>query len=107
MIQNIYTVYDNAAKAFLPPFYVQNDEVAIRTFADAVYSDNHQFNRYPADYTLMYAGTFEDSTGIFKTKAPTKVVGALEVPRPKQLDQLDLMQEFIGDAPEKENQSEV
>ena len=36
MIHNIFSVYDNKAEAFLPPFVLPKREMAIRTFADSI-----------------------------------------------------------------------
>lgn len=63
MIQQMYSVYDEKAGAFLPPFFVPTHGIALRAFKDCVNSKDHQFGKHPADYTLFYFGDFEDADG--------------------------------------------
>lgn len=79
MHQNVYAVYDQAAKAYLAPFFLNNDEMAIRIFRDCANSNDHQFGRFPSDYTLFHLGTFDDTTGMLESWAPQKIISALEV----------------------------
>lgn len=70
MMHKVYSVYDQAAKAFLPPFCLRNDQQAIRTFKDCVNSPNHQFNAHPEDYSLYLMGEFNDALGEFTNEQP-------------------------------------
>nr|DAV55806.1 MAG TPA: DNA binding protein [Microviridae sp.] len=63
MILHIYSIFDNKARAYLPPFFMVNDQVAYRAFADAVADPSHQFSKNPNDYCLYCIGSFDDSTG--------------------------------------------
>jgi hypothetical protein len=63
MIHNIFSVYDNKAEAFLPPFVLPKHEMAIRTFADSINNPETQLFLHPADYTLFTLGTFDDELG--------------------------------------------
>lgn len=63
MKQNAYTVYDEKAQAFLPPFFMHQDGMATRTFADCVNDADHNFGKHPHDYTLFQIGSFDDNTG--------------------------------------------
>ena len=63
MIHNIFSVYDNKAEAFLPPFVLPKHEMAIRTFADSINNPETQLFLHPADYTLFSLGTFDDELG--------------------------------------------
>lgn len=65
MIYNVFSVYDEKADAFLPPFILPNANMAKRVFADCVNSDTHQFGLNPLDYTLYELGQFDDSNGQF------------------------------------------
>ena len=56
----IFSVYDQKAEAYLPPFFIPNAAMAQRTFSEAVNSPSHQFGKHPADYTLIELGTFDD-----------------------------------------------
>jgi len=61
-----YSVYDSAAKAFLPPFFMHNNAVAIRAFAHSANDENHQFCASPEDYTLWNIGSWTDDQGDFE-----------------------------------------
>ena len=93
MLQKVYSVFDNAAKAFLPPFFLPEEAMAIRTFSDCVNSDTHQFGLNPGDYTLMYLGEFEQSSGLFNSMVPEKVINGLEVPKKENERQVDAFKE--------------
>lgn len=75
MIHKIYTIYDEKAEAYLPPFFLPNDAMAIRTFSDCVQSPEHQFGKHPSDYTLMSSGHFDDLSGEFIIAANNKSLG--------------------------------
>lgn len=63
MVHGIYSVYDAKAKAFIAPFFLPNNALAVRAFAGCARDLTHQFFRYPEDFTLYRLGTFEDSNG--------------------------------------------
>lgn len=65
MKQKIFVVYDDKAKAYLPPFFLPEIGMATRAFGDCVNDATHNFGRHPEDYTLFMAGTFDDSSGAF------------------------------------------
>jgi len=64
MKMSIYSVFDSVAKAYLPPFYMLNDDTALRVYADCANDPAHQFCKFPTDFTLFNIGEFEDSTGV-------------------------------------------
>lgn len=74
----IFSVYDKAVGAFLPPFYVRSRGEALRSFSEACNDGKHNFNRHAADYSLMFLGYFDDTSGMFSTADPTRIVGAYE-----------------------------
>ena len=57
MKHNIFSVYDEKAQAFLPPFFLPEVGMATRIFGDCVNSDEHQFGKHPTDYTLFHLGS--------------------------------------------------
>lgn len=65
MKHEMMAVYDSAAKAYLPPFFLPNKQMGIRTFTDCLESDDHQFARHPEDYTLFSLGQFDYETAEF------------------------------------------
>lgn len=96
MIQKLFTVFDEKAEAFLPPFFVPTDGIAKRAFADCVNSKDHQFGKHPADYTLFFLGEFyeHDASIVLVNR---KVVGnGIEFLRS---DMADTLQELRDDSP--------
>ncbi len=75
MIHKIFSIFDQKAKAYLPPFVLPEVGMATRTFADCVNSEEHQFGRHPGDYTLMELGTWDDSTCNYELSNPIKSLG--------------------------------
>lgn len=65
MIQQIFSVFDEKANAYLPPFYLPEIGMAKRTFQDCVNSESHAFGKHPEDYTLLHMGEFDDTSGAF------------------------------------------
>lgn len=65
MLLNIYSIYDVKAKAYINPFLLPNDQMAIRTFSDCVNDVNHQFNKNPDDYILYKLSEFDNISGNF------------------------------------------
>ncbi len=58
----MFSIYDDKANAYLPPFTLPRAEMAQRTFSDCVNSENHAFALHPGDYTLYELGVFDDET---------------------------------------------
>ena len=73
-IQNIYSIRDSAAEAFLPPFFMANDVMAIRAFASLVNEKGHLFNANPQDFALYCIGSFDASHGTITADEPPRVV---------------------------------
>jgi len=65
MKHRVFTIFDDKARCYLPPFTLPEQGMALRTFSDCVNSPDHQFGRHPADYTLFELGFFDDNSGIF------------------------------------------
>lgn len=63
MREEIFTVFDTAAKRFLQPFFADTVEVACRMFRELVNKEGHQFNKYPEDYVLFHLGTYDGENG--------------------------------------------
>lgn len=81
MIHTVCAVYDAASCAFMPPFCVQREGIAIRAFTDAVNSRNHPLSEHPEDYTLYLIGEFNDTTGEFTNSHHQKLQTGLGVVR--------------------------
>lgn len=68
-----FTVFDSAARRFLEPFHAETVEVALRMFRTLVEKENHQFNRFPEDYTLFHIGEFDAVTGKYLPIEPVSL----------------------------------
>lgn len=64
MREEMFSVYDSAARRYLQPFFAETIEVACRMMRALVNKEGHQFNRFPEDYTLFHLGTFDGETGL-------------------------------------------
>lgn len=75
---NIYTIFDRAAKAFVPPFYQKQDGEAIRSFEDAINLPGHPMFTHPEDYTLYKLGVFDDEkAAVYIDPEMTKIAAGL------------------------------
>lgn len=80
MIAKSYTVFDKKAGAFLQPFFIQNEGLAVRAILDVMADKEHSFYRYAEDYQLFEIGHFDDQKGVFEgLNDPMPVVGLLEL----------------------------
>jgi hypothetical protein len=52
-MENIYAIYDVKAEQFLPPFFAKTNGVEIRMFEQAANDQQHDFNKYAEDYSLL------------------------------------------------------
>lgn len=59
----IFTVYDNKAKAYITPFFLPTQGMAVREFEYVCNDPTHMFCRFPTDYTLFMIGEFDESSG--------------------------------------------
>lgn len=80
MIYEIYTVYDSAAEAYLPPHFMRSHGEALRAFESAVSDSSHQFHKHAADYTFFHIGSYNDLTAeIIPLSSPVPLARAHEV----------------------------
>jgi len=90
----IFAIHDIKANAFLQPFFMLTNGMAIRSFETAVNDKNTQFHVYPTDYTLFELGAYDDATGyITSLQVPIPLGSAKEYLKPNPqlsiLDRLD------------------
>ncbi len=57
------SIYDSKAEAWLNPMCFQALGQAMRSFSDAVNSNEGDFSRHPEDYTLFHIGSFNVGSG--------------------------------------------
>ncbi len=91
MKHNIFTIYDSKAKAYLTPFFLHQDGMALRVFADCINDATHQFGKHPEDYTLFNIGSWSDDKAKFLTNNPISIATGIEL---KTFQDLSEMKEF-------------
>lgn len=103
MILKIFSIYDEKAHAYLPPFFLPTDGMALRTFSDCINSDTHQFGQHPSDYTIFHLGHFDDSNGELILGESSKSLGNgvefIELPEIEQANGTQIDPAPINDEP--------
>ena len=75
----IFSIYDSAAKFYMPPFMVPNKGVALREFADACNHKDSFLAKHPADFRMFRLGDFDDNSGVLSPLAqPEFLCNAVE-----------------------------
>jgi hypothetical protein len=75
MNMQIFAVLDTKAGAYLQPFFLPNENMAIRTFGDCCMDPEHNFGMHPEDYHLVQVGIWEQLKGtIIAEEAPITLV---------------------------------
>ena len=95
----MFCVYDEKAKAFLPPFVLPEAGMAIRVFSDCCNADDHQFGKHPSDYTLFEIGEWLDheSGGLRPYDAYRSLGNGVEfVEVERDNDTVDMFEESAG-----------
>lgn len=58
-----FSVFDEKAGAFMPPFFSTAVGQAVRSFGDGVRREDSPLSRHPEDYRLYLVGEFDDEKG--------------------------------------------
>jgi len=74
-MHSIYSIFDSKSGIFSVPYFVINDNVALRSFADVVNDPSTTVFRHPTDYVLYKIGEFDDSTGRLTSITPVLSLG--------------------------------
>lgn len=99
MIHHVFSIFDRAAGAYLPPFFLPAVGMATRTFKDCINSEDHQFGRNPHDYTLFLLGNFDDQKGTFDMRETKESLGnGLEFVQVDRGDKADLFPDPAEDS---------
>lgn len=78
-MNDVFAIYDAAPEAYLEPFFSQNENTAIRAFAECANDPDHNFNRHAADLTLFKIAEWDMKSGVLKVLEAKKPLGcALE-----------------------------
>lgn len=77
MNKRIYAIYDAKAAAYMEPFFLPNEDMAVRTFGDVANDPDHPMGKHPEDYHLVQVGSWDGETGkINPTPAPLTITTA-------------------------------
>jgi len=60
---NAYCVYDRKSKVYNTPYFLSNDNVALRHFDTVMQSTDSLIGRYPDDYSLYRVAAMDTETG--------------------------------------------
>lgn len=63
MILKAFAVFDCKALAYMTPWFCRTSGEALRLFKDIVNDGKSPWCLHPADYSLWYVGSFDDSDG--------------------------------------------
>ena len=74
MINNVYAVYDDAARLYTLPMCFSNDEMAMRNFEASIMSDTSTMGTHPHQFRLVRLGTYDDETAMFAQDTQVMVV---------------------------------
>jgi len=100
MKHKIFTIYDSKAKAYLVPFFLHEDGMAVRVFADCINDATHQFGKHPEDYTLFNIGHWSDDKAKFLTNNPIALGNGIEfVKAPWKEQETEDQKELFTDPP--------
>lgn len=64
MKNKLYSVYDEVAQHYHPPFVQANDQVARRSFMMLCRTPESDIGKSPRDFRLFFVGEWDDETGV-------------------------------------------
>lgn len=67
MKMQMYVIYDSKACIYNKPFYLINDQVALRSANDLVIDKTNEIGKHPEDFTMFCIGTYDDESANIKT----------------------------------------
>lgn len=65
-VLEVFSFYDSAVEAYMPPFYMKSKGEALRVFSDLVNDKSHGFSKHPEDFTLFHLGSWNDSDAFYQ-----------------------------------------
>lgn len=75
MTLHIFTIYDSKSETYFQPFYMLNEAMALRQFADMANDKESNISKHPEDYSLYTLGTWQDQDAKF-TSPPKKLLAS-------------------------------
>jgi hypothetical protein len=75
----VYSVFDQAVKAFGQPVFFRSQGEALRSWMDACADVKSNMNKHAKDYTFFELGEYDDTKGCFlNLTTPVAVMSALQ-----------------------------
>lgn len=82
MHYKMFSIRDQKAEIFTPPFYKKTHGEAERDFNSLVNDSKSTVSQFPDDFDLYYVGDYDDQTGVVKSlDTPQHVIKAVHVKR--------------------------
>lgn len=83
MTYKVFSIRDQKAEIFNPPFFQATHGEAERNFRAAVLDPKTQFHQFPEDFDLYFLGEYDTDKGTFKNlDTPQHVIKAISVKKP-------------------------
>lgn len=73
--QYAFSIYDSKAQAFMQPWFLPTEALALRAFADCVNDPEHNFGRHPEDYILYEVGAWSPESGTLTCPDSPRTIG--------------------------------
>ena len=73
---NVFSIKDSKADAYMTPFFMMNDQLALRAFSDLANDKSHPVGQHPEDYHLCRIGAFDERTGELGGDMPPVVLSS-------------------------------
>ena len=83
MKHKMFVVFDSKANAYMQPWFLTTEGMAIRAFTDCINTKDHNFARHPEDYTLFKIGEFDDQKADIQWQAPKSIGNGIEYLKPQ------------------------
>jgi len=77
MFLQAFSVFDTKVRAFMRPFFLQNEDVALRAVCDEINEPGSAVGKHPEDYILYRIGGFDDASGTLEVLVPPLSLGPL------------------------------
>lgn len=77
-MQIICSVFDKAGAAYSRPFSAPTVAMAIREFGMICQEPEHQFNKFPEDYSLVQLATWDELKGVITPVKEVKLAMATD-----------------------------
>lgn len=76
MIKKVFTLFDNKAEVYLPPFFENTKGSAIRAIQDGMRAEGSMLSSHKKDLCLVHIGLYDDNIGEIKS-VEKEVIGDL------------------------------